>query len=243
MSWRSGIQTVVGAIYPATCLTCANPVEGGRGLCTECWPHSHFISGLVCDACGCQLIGASNETELCDDCLSEQRGWTRGRSVFAYQDGGARLVWDLKYRDRPEIATTAGAWLLAALKPILPDDPLIAPIPLHWTRLLKRKYNQSELLSAAMCRAGGLVHAPRLLKRVKRTPTLLNLDKDERAEVLAGAIVVTQKMKPNVQGRNVVLVDDVMTSGATMNEAAKACLASGAASVSAVFLARAAKND
>lgn len=243
MGWRAGIQTVVQTLYPSTCLSCATPTEGGAGLCSPCWVGSHFIAGLVCDGCGVSLMGTSGEDELCDDCLKEPRNWAKGRAVFLYKDGARKLVWDLKYADRSEVATAAGPWLAAALAQIKVEDPLIAPIPLHWTRLLKRKYNQSELLSQALSRTSGSEHAPGLLKRVKRTPTLFNLSKEEREAALTDAIGVNSRFAPLLEGRNVVIVDDVMTTGSTMNAAAKACLSKGARSVNAVFLARAGKND
>ncbi|RFP90767.1 ComF family protein [Rhodobacteraceae bacterium 63075] len=243
MVWRRGIQTVVEALYPSACLSCGLPVDGQTGLCAKCWLSSHFIAGLVCNSCGKPLIGRSQEAETCDDCLDNPRPWSAARGVFLYEERARNLVWSLKYSDRSEIASAAGPWLLRAISPVLPENPLVVAVPLHWTRILKRKQNQSELLARELARSGNLEHAPELLKRIKRTPELAGLKKDARETALQDAIAVRPGQRARVEGRNVLLVDDVMTTGATLASATNACLAQNAASVSAVFLARAAKND
>lgn len=243
MVWRKGIQTVVETLYPSACLSCGVPVDVQAGLCAQCWLSCHFIAGLVCDTCGKPLIGQSQEDEICDDCLESPRSWRAARGVFLYEERARNLVWGLKYSDRSEVASTAGPWLLRAITPILPENPLIVAVPLHWTRILKRKYNQSELLARALAKSGNFELAPELLKRVKRTPELAGLRKDARENALRGAIEVKSSQRKRVEGRHIILVDDVMTTGATLDTAAKACHAQNAASVRAVFLARAAKND
>lgn len=243
MGWRSGIQTLVHTVYPSACLSCGTNIEGQVGLCSKCWLASHFIAGLVCNGCGSPLPGPSSHEELCDDCLHTPRKWKAARATFLYRDGAKKLVWELKYADRAEIATAAGPWLMKTLQPILPENPIIAPVPLHWTRLLRRKYNQSELLSQSLARIGKFEHAPSLLKRTKRTPPLFGLDREERELWLQNAISFNSKMEIQTRGRHIVLVDDVMTTGATLSAATEACLKHDVASVRVVFLARAAKND
>lgn len=243
MVWRSGFQSLVEALYPATCLSCEARIEGAAGLCSRCWISSHFIAGLVCNACGTPLTGASNELETCDECIETPRIWSAARAVFLYEEHARKLVWELKYADRPEVARAAGGWLWQALKPILPENPLVTAVPLHWTRLLKRKYNQSELLALALCSEAGIKHVPNLLRRVKRTPQLVGLDRDERQRWLNGAITAPTKRRPIISGRHIVLVDDVMTTGATLTAATQALQTANAASVTALCLARAAKRD
>lgn len=159
-----------------------------------------------------------------------------------YQDRARALVLALKHGDRPEIAKPAGRWLARAARPLLAPDILIAPVPLHWTRMLHRRYNQSALLSAALARETGAEHCPDLLRRHRRTPPLEGMTADERFRTLSTVISVPSRREPILRGRPVLLVDDVMTSGATLSACSAACYASGAGSVSVVTLARVAKD-
>ena len=243
MGWRSGIQTVVQTLYPASCLNCGVSIESQSGLCSKCWLKSPFIAGLVCNTCGAPLPGQSAREETCDDCLATPRQWSAARACLLYQDNARKLVWDLKYGDRSEIATAAGGWLLASLRPILPENPLLVPIPLHWTRLMRRKYNQSALLSRSLAAVGRFDHAPDALKRILRTPSRAKLEYAERQACLSGAIKVNAAKANRLKHRNIVLVDDVMTTGATLSAASEALKKHDIASISAVFLARAVKND
>ncbi|MFD1913586.1 ComF family protein [Halodurantibacterium flavum] len=240
------MQSVLQAIFPAECLSCrahiARGPGSGPGLCGACWRDTAFVAGLCCDHCGVQLPGQEAQATLCDDCLSTPRPWARGRAVMTYGGVGRRLILALKHGDRLNIARPAGMWMARAAAPILLPDMVVAPVPLHWTRLLRRRYNQSALLSRALAREAGLDHCPDLLLRRRRTSSQDGKGRAERAENLAGAITAHPRRTVRMQGRNVLLVDDVMTSGATLAEAARACLEAGAAGVRIVVLARVAKN-
>jgi ComF family protein len=241
-----GLQAVLQWIYPPQCLGCDALVTTDFGLCGPCWRDTPFITGLVCDACGIPLPG--DDTDMggpaqCDACLALARPWAHGRAALLYKDIGRKMVLQLKHGDRLDLAKPAGGWLLQAAKPLLRHDTLIAPIPLHWLRLVKRRYNQSALLSASLARAALRDHCPDLLIRRKRTPSQQGRDRHARFENLQDAIVVHPRRAARVQGRPVLLVDDVMTSGATLTVAAEACLAAGASEVCVVVLARVAKDD
>jgi ComF family protein len=234
------MQALVELIYPPQCLTCDARVTADFALCPDCWRETPFIAGLVCDKCGAPLPGseAPGTAVLCDDCLRVARPWARGRAAMGYDRNGRTLVLALKHGDRLDLARPAGGWLLRAAQPILCPGMLVAPVPLHWLRLLRRRYNQSALLSAALARAAGLDHCPDLLLRPRRTPTQDGRDREARFRNVDGAITVARRHAARVARRHVLLVDDVMTSGATLAAAAEACLAAGAAEVSVVTLAR-----
>lgn len=237
-------QTALRLIYPPRCLCCGELVEREFGLCAACWRETAFIGGLVCDLCGLPLPGEVQAGEVvhCDDCMHVARPWSQGRAALLYRDAGRKLVLALKHGDRQDVAQPAAEWMVRAAAPMLTPDLLVAPVPLHWTRMLRRRYNQSALLSAAVAKGVGLAHCPDLLTRRRRTPVLHGAGRDARFVTLNGAITVTPGRRHRLVARNVLIVDDVMTSGATLAACAEACLVAGAAQVFVLILARVAKD-
>ena len=213
-------------------------VEPGT-LCAACWRDTAFVTGSICDQCGAPQSGLPGDGLLvCDDCRATGRPWGRGRAVMAYGGTGRRLVLGLKYGDRHDIARPAGRWLLRVTAPLLREDTLIAPVPLHRLRLLRRRYNQSALLAWALARESGRTCAPDLLVRTRRTTTQEGLSRQARIDNLAGSMAVARRWQDRIAGRPVLLIDDVMTSGATLSAAAEACFRAGADSVDVAVLAR-----
>ncbi|MDE3081760.1 MAG: ComF family protein [Paracoccaceae bacterium] len=238
-----GMQSVLRAIYPPQCLACGARVTSDFALCGTCWRDAAFITGLVCDKCGTPLPGDEGDRpEFCDDCLTIARPWERGRAALMYRDTGRRLVLALKHGDRQDIAKPAATWMAQAVRPILLPGMVVAPVPLHWQRLFRRRYNQAALLSARVARLAGLDHCPDLLRRARKTGTQDGRDRDGRFANVAGAMTVPPGRADRIRGRAVLLVDDVMTSGATFSAAAEACLAAGAGQVFILSLARVAKD-
>lgn len=237
------LRNMLRAIYPPGCVSCSALVAEEGALCAACWRETGFIQGLVCDQCGSPLPGEDDGTTvLCDDCLTIARPWARGRAAMLYGDNARKIVLGLKYYDRLDLARPAGRWLAQAAAPLLTPDTLIAPVPLHWLRLLKRRYNQAALLSQALARETGLDHCPDLMLRRRSTGTQEGRGRDGRFANLEGAFALHSKRGHRAQGRPVLLVDDVMTSGATFASAADTCLAGGARSVNVVALARVARG-
>lgn len=234
---------MIQAIYPPQCITCAALVDSDFGLCPDCWRDTPFLSGAVCDKCGSPVAGEADETGvLCDDCLQVARPWGRGRAALLYQDNARRIVLALKHGDRMELARSAAPWLMRAAAPLLQPDTLVVPVPLHWWRLVRRSYNQAALLSAGLARLAGLQHCPDALLRPRNTGSQEGRDRDARFRGMQGAIVANPRRRAWMMGRPVLLVDDVMTSGATFAAAAEACHAAGASSVAVLALARVAKQ-
>ncbi len=239
-----GLQALLHTVYPPQCVACDERVTTDFGLCGACWRDTPFISGLVCDQCGTPLHGDdTGEAAQCDDCLAMHRPWQRGRAALVYAANARHMVLALKHSDRLDLARPAAAWLITAAKPILEPGMLVAPVPLHWFRLLRRQYNQAALLSAAIAKAAGLAHCPDLLLRSRHTGTQDHRDRDGRMANMAGAIRAHPGRANQIVGRHVLIVDDVMTSGATFAAATEACLAAGARAVSVLALARVTRQD
>ena len=243
MALLGGLQTGLDAIYPARCLTCGSVVDGDFGLCGPCWRDTAFIGGTVCDACGVPLPGADDgDTPHCDTCLETPRIWARGRAAMIYRNTGRKLVLALKHGDRQEIAHPAGLWLSTAAADVLTQNTLIAPVPLHWLRMIKRRYNQSALLAKTLSERVDRPWCPDLLQRFRRTRSLDGMGRAERIAAVENSIRVHPRRRHRLIGRPVLLVDDVMTTGATLAACTRACLEAGSGPVSIVTLARVAKD-
>jgi ComF family protein len=239
------LQSLIQAIYPPQCVMCDAQTDVDFALCGPCWAETPFITGLGCDGCGAPLPGQDepNDGILCDDCMVVARPWSKGRAALIYKDTARRLVLSIKHGDRTDLVRAAGPWMARAGMDLIASDTLIVPIPLHRFRLLRRRFNQAALLAKQIAAVSEVEFSPDALIRPKRTAPLEGHTKDQRFETLNGAIVAHPKRGDVLKGRNIVLVDDVMTSGATFAAATEACMAAGANDVCVLALARVVKDD
>lgn len=238
-----GLQALLHLAYPPQCITCGARVTSDFGLCSTCWNETPFITGLVCHHCGIPLPGDEPlEEAYCDDCLTVARPWSAGRAALVYKDNGRKMVLALKHGDRLDLVRPAADWMFKAAQPILVPDMLVAPIPLHWLRLIKRRYNQAAVLSQRVAGMAGLQHCPDLLQRRRNTGSQEGRSRDGRFANMAEALTLHPQRAALVEGRHVLLVDDVMTSGATLAAGAEACVSAGAIGVSVLVMARVAKD-
>ena len=237
-------QTALSIVYPSQCLGCGTAVAGEVGLCGPCWRETPFVGGAICEGCGVPLPGSMPERNIwCDSCISTPQPWARARAALLYEGMARKLVLALKHGDRHEIAMPAGVWMARAGVDLWEPHTLLLPVPLHWTRLFRRRANQAALLTKSVARQTGLDWGPDVLERPNRTPNLDGKSREDRFNILRGAISVAPRRRHRIAGRPVVLIDDVMTSGATFAAATQVCLAAGASSVSVLALARVVKGD
>lgn len=237
------IQSAIRFLYPAQCLTCEASTEADFALCSKCWGATAFISGLVCDACGMPLPGddVSGDT-YCDSCLIAPRPWSRGRAAVMYEGNARKMVLALKHGDRQDMVRLFGVWMAQSARPLLSQNTLLAPVPLHWKRMISRRYNQAALMGNAVAQQTGCAFIPDLLKRSRKTKIQDGMTRDERFENARGAFALQPKYAQEILGRNVLLIDDVMTSGATLSACTEACFQAGASDVSVLVLARVARD-
>ncbi|WP_298259450.1 ComF family protein [uncultured Litoreibacter sp.] len=237
------LQTALQLIYPAHCLTCGAAVEDDLSLCGNCWRETQFIHGLTCKSCGVPLPGKDKSDDLqCDDCMKIARPWRHGAAAMLYSGKGRDIVLRLKHGDRTELARPAAMWMARIAPPIEPDT-VVVPVPLHWLRQLKRRYNQSALIAKILAEQLGTPFLPNALKRPQSTEVLDGKSRISRFATLSRAITPHPKKGAQLNGKHVLLVDDVMTSGATLAACTEACISAGAREVDVVVLARVSKDD
>lgn len=165
-----------------------------------------------------------------------------GRAVMRYDALARKMILGLKHGERHDVARAAAFWMATAAAPMLESDTIIAPIPLHWQRFLKRRYNQSAILGQAVARKLGVAYAPDSLLRPKTSGSLEGLNAKERKAKMKGAIIPHPKRGDRLAGKSVLLIDDVLTTGSTLRAATQACFAVGARDVRVLVLARVAKD-
>lgn len=199
-----------------------------------------FIERPICERLGAPLpVDLGGEGLLSPEAVANPPVFARARAAALYDDGPARiLAHRLKYYDRLEIARPLGAWMARAGADILADTDFLVPIPLHPLRLFTRRYNQAQALALAASERCGVPVDPFCLVRVKATKPQVRLTRTQRALNLQGAFKVEPAAAARVEGAAIVLVDDVMTSGATANAAARALLRAKARRVDVLTFAR-----
>lgn len=227
---------LLNAILPPQCLACGTPVDRQGGICAACFGRMTFITKPVCHVCGVPVDAFASDDTMCGACLRDRPAFRTARAVFAYKDEGRDLVLQLKHADRTDMARHLAAWMKREGAAMIDAAQVIVPVPMHWTRLVWRTYNQAALLANALSALTGKPVAPDALVRRRATPSQGALGREARKRNVAGAFGV-QRPKA-VAGRTVVLVDDVLTTGATADAAARALLRAGAIAVDVLCLAR-----
>lgn len=239
---RQAAGAALDAVLPPLCLSCGGVTQTPGALCAACWSKIVWLAAPLCACCGVPFefdpAPASNEDVLCAPCLVEPPAFERARAVFRYDEASRGLVLAFKHADRTHSAPAFGRWLARAGAELLSDADVVAPVPLHWTRLAWRRYNQAALLAHAVSHASGLACVPDLLARIRRTPRQGDHGRAARRRNVRRAFAVPERHRSRVAGGRIVLVDDVFTTGATVEECARVLADNGAASVSVLTLAR-----
>lgn len=228
-------------LYPPVCLACRAGTAQHDALCMDCWRRMIFVERPVCERSGVPLSADPGPGALSPQALADPPVCARIRCVALFREGPARdLVHRFKYDDSPELARPLGRWMARAGAELLADRPLIAPVPMHRGRLFARRFNQAALLAERIAREAGLQCDATSLTRRRATKAQVGLSKVERAANLQGAFAAPPGA---FEGRRVLLVDDVATTGATLNAAARAILKAGAQAVDGLVFARVVGDD
>lgn len=229
---------LLDAVLPPRCVSCTGPVAEVGGVCSACWSRIELLAPPLCARCGVPLAQEVAGESVCGSCLRSPPAWRSARAVFAYDEASRDLVIALKHRDRLEAAPMLGRWMARAGAELLAEADILVPVPLHWTRLFLRRFNQAAVLAKEIGAASGVAVVPDLLVRRRRTPSQGRLTRTGRARNVRGAFAVSRRRRAAVVGARVVLVDDVLTTGATLAACTRVLLRAGAARVDVLTLAR-----
>lgn len=242
LSWSSAMSRLADIIVPPLCLACQTRLDLQDSLCGSCWRDIAFIRSPLCDRLGIPLpFGTTADGPLVSAAAAaDPPSWGRARAVAVYESGGvmARLVHAMKYADRHDARRMFARWLADAGREILRDSELIVPVPLTRWRLVRRQFNQSALLARELSAISGIAWSPHTLAKTRETKPQVALSGTARRENLRGAFRVTRNGAAGVGGRRIVLLDDVITTGATAEAATRALLSAGATRVDVLALAR-----
>jgi ComF family protein len=235
---RSAMGFVLDFGLPPLCPACREPLGDQGGLCAACWSRLSFIAPPYCERLGIPFVYDPGPGILSMEAIADPPAYARARAAVRYDDVARALVHAFKYGDRLDLAPIMGGWMARAGRELLAEADALVPVPLHWRRLWARRFNQSAVLAKAMVEASGVPVLYDALRRVRATRQQVGLPRTQRATNVQGAFRVGQPGRSEVRGRRVVLVDDVLTSGATLDTCARALLQGGAANVDVIVFAR-----
>jgi ComF family protein len=243
------LRSALDIILPPRCIGTGEIVEAQGLISPEFWSKLSFISAPLCDACGIPFPFETPENfkmssgTLCAACLERRPAFERARAAVIYNDASRKLVVGFKYGDKPHYARTFAPWLARAGAELLEEAEILVPVPLHRRRLWQRRFNQSAVLAQALASLSGKACLPDALERQRHTPPQQGLSRKHRNDNVKNAFQVPKRCRAAVEGRNILLIDDVYTSGATLDECARTLKKARAASVNVLTIARVSREE
>jgi ComF family protein len=234
--FRRAAGLLLDGLLPPRCLSCGGLTATAGALCPPCWRRIAFVTAPLCPCCGHPFDIDPGPEALCGVCAGRRPVFARARAVFRYDDASRGLVLGFKHADRTALAPSFSAWMARAGAELLREAEVIVPVPLHPWRLFRRRYNQAALLANALGRLSGLPCLPDALVRLRHTPPQGAMGRQPRRRNVHGAFAL--RRHAGIDGKRVLLIDDVLTTGATLEECAATLLAGGASAVDVLTLAR-----
>lgn len=235
---RRVTRPLLDFFLPPHCQLCHEDILEPQSLCGPCWSKLSFITEPCCYFCGTPFDYFVEEGSRCAACIQHKPAFARMRAALLYEDTSRSLLMRLKHGDATYLSPMLARWMATCGKELLAETDVMVPVPLHWTRLIKRRYNQAALLTRELFFETKVAWHPGILRRTRRTPSQGHLSKVRRLANVAGAFEVVARDKALISGKTILLIDDVYTTGATVNACARALLKAGAARVNVLVLSR-----
>ncbi|AFL53555.1 putative competence protein F [Sinorhizobium fredii USDA 257] len=241
--WKSLIREIgaatVNLVFPPVCCGCGRLTGDARAVCPSCWAGLRLIERPYCEVLGSPFAVDPGSGAVSPQAIANPPVFDRLRSVSLHEGIARDLVHGLKYRDRTDLASMMAEWMIRASDGTVAAADMIVPVPLHAFRLWRRKFNQSAELARCISERAGKPYRPETLHRVRRTRRQVGLAARAREENVRGAFAVAESARPGLEGKRIVLVDDVYTTGATVSAATRALKRAGAGDVTVLTFAMA----
>ena len=234
----SPLKALLDIVLPPVCFVCDRPLGREPGLCMTCWAKLSWIERPFCARLGTPLAYDLGPEGLSAEAIADPPPFSRARAACLHDDISRELVHGLKYRDRLELAPAMARWMARAGADLVADADIIVPVPLHRRRLWSRRFNQAAALAGGISTCSGKPANPAALVRIRATPRQVGLARDQRQTNVRGAFAVDAGARAEIEGRRVLLVDDVYTTGATVKACARVLLRARASAVDVLTFAR-----
>jgi len=242
-SYAKLLESVIDTILPPRCAGSGDIVEIQGAVSPNFWDKLQFIEKPFCKRCAIPFNFESDENAICPHCLAEDPFYDESRAAVVYNDASRRIILNFKFNDKTHYVHTFVPWMLRAGKELIDKSDYIIPVPLHPKKLRMRKFNQSALLAHEISKKTGVKYIPEGLIRIKNTTPQKGLNKKQRLENISGAFAIADDYLDAFANKNILIIDDIFTTGATLNECARILKNAGALNVYILTIARVAKEE
>lgn len=242
-SYIEFFKAVLDIILPPRCAGTGEIVGIQGAVSPEFWAELQFIEKPFCKICGLPFSFDAGEEMLCANCLDVSPYFDQTRAAVIYNDASRKIILSFKFSDKTHYIKTFVPWMLRAGTELIKESDYIVPVPLHCKKLRQRLFNQSALLAQEIAKRSEKIYLAEGLVRARNTVPQKGLNKKERLSNVSGAFEVNKKHLKEIKDKTILLIDDVFTTGATLNECAKALKNSGASKVYILTIARVTKEE
>ena len=233
--FKNSLEKIRNICFPSTCYVCGEYIDD-QGLCGKCWSQIKWISAPTCPICGKPF--EIDTGLLCAECNAKKPYFDKAISVFEYNDHSKNIILKFKHADSTYLGNQLAQWMYRAGEAALKNSDIIIPVPIHFLKRLKRKYNQTEILANHLSKLSNIEYEPQILKKSRRTKSQEGLSRKQREENIRNSFSIDEKFAYKLKNKKIALIDDVLTTGSTVNECARILKKAGAKSVTVLTVAR-----
>jgi ComF family protein len=231
-------KAALDAVFPAGCVNCADPIDIPGNLCATCWPQMTYISAPFCETCGFPFEFDRDDALICGSCIQRPPVYSKARAVLKYDDSSRDMILGYKHSDQTNRAPTFAIWMYRAGFKLVNECDIICPVPLHSRRLIQRRFNQSALLAQQLAKLSKKPVSPDMLLRTRPTRSQGGLSAAARHRNVQGVFQLNPPRRYLVEKARILLIDDVLTTGATVEACCTQLLRAGAAEVNVLTFSR-----